>query len=326
MSDYRGLFTIDAAARYQNLPHEVIVTQLGPGLWTASAGTYRTVFVEGYSSIIAINTFGTPGMAASYRHAIEQTVPGKPIGTIIQSIDHLDHTGYGQVLAPSADVVAHELAAGVIAGRNADGQLPATHIIHGTDEELIIDGVAVRLQYPAPTMGTGNLGIQFLDHQVLFVIGPQAGARYGLFPDVHFRHFVPGIRQLITDDIDTVVTGRRAILNSYQALVALDYLIDFQTACQEALVAGTLQIWLLEPVGEFLYQRLADKWAHLDGFDIDNLGLSGLRCINHYYMGGWGLEDTNHPELIRSELPTPGNSDAIISPLDTDVFFQRWSQ
>lgn len=305
MTVLRGLFTIDEASAYLQREPEVTLTQLAPRLWTVTADSYRTVFAEGRTSVIAVNTFGTPAAAAAYRNIVAQTVPGKPIGTIIQTIDHLDHTGYGRVLAPDAEVITHELAAAVISGRGADGQLPPTRLVHGQGEKLELDGVSIEIRYPAPTVGTGNLGVYLPDARAMFIVGPQAGVRYGLFPDVHFRHLVPGLRELFSADVDVVVPGRRDAMDCGQAMLALDYLDDFQDACQHALVTVGLKIWLLEPVGEYLHAALSAKWGHLDGFGVRMLGLGGLRCINHYYMGGWGLEDTQEPERLYGKLAPP---------------------
>jgi len=141
----------------------VTVEQLADRLWTATAGTYRTVFAEARTSVIACNTFGTEAAARALRDAIAVVVPGKQIGTLVATIDHLDHSGCGAELAPHADVVAHRLTAEVMEGRKADRQLAATRIVDGAGEQLEIDGVRLELLYPGPTVGTGNLAVVFPD-------------------------------------------------------------------------------------------------------------------------------------------------------------------
>jgi hypothetical protein len=301
MTRFKGVFTIDADA-YLYKPQEVTAESLGDGLWTAACGTYRTVFAEGERSVIAFNTFGTPAMAEAYRDAIAAAVPGKPIETIVQTIDHLDHAGWGRVLAPGAVVVGHELAAAVIDGRGADGQLPVTRIVEGDGERMTIDGVTFALSYPAPTVGSGNLFAHFPAHGVTFGVGPQADAKYGMFPDIHFWHFVPAIRTVMERAPETFVPGRGRVMTRDEAETALDYVWDFQEACQRALVAGWVPIWLAEGMASFLDDELRPKWGHLDGFDEGNLGLGGTRCVDHYYQGGWGVQDSDEPGLLEREL------------------------
>lgn len=301
MTQLKGMFTIDADA-YLFAPQDVEVEQLGEGLWTASCGNYRTVFAEGGRSVIMVNTFGTPVMAEAYRDAIAAAVPDKPIKAIVQTIDHLDHAGWGRVLAPDATVVGHELAAAVIDGRGADGQLPITRIVQGSGERMTIDGVTLVLSYPAPTVGSGNLFAEFPEYGVVFGIGPQADANYGMFPDFHFWHFVPALRGLLERAPDTFVPGRGRVMTRDEAETALDYVSDFQDACQRALVSGVVEFWLLEAMATVLDEALRDKWGHLDGFNEGNLGLGGARCVNHYYQGGWGAQDSDEPELLEREL------------------------
>ena len=94
MQENRGLFTLDAAQAYLAKEPEMVTEQLSERLFTVSDGQVRTIFLAGENSVIAFDTFGTPGRARAYGKAIAAAIPGKPIGTIIYSHDHLDHAGF----------------------------------------------------------------------------------------------------------------------------------------------------------------------------------------------------------------------------------------
>jgi hypothetical protein len=290
-----GVFTIDASAHLERTD-PVVVDRLADGLWTAASGDYRAVFAEGTESIVAVNTFGTRATARAYRQAIESTVPGKPVGTLLCTIDHLDHAGYGTVLAPEAAVVAHELCARVIERRAASGQRRPGRVHASGREELTLDGVTLRLSYLGPTQGTGNVAVHFPDQRTLFLVGPRSDARYGLFPDVHFRHVTQIWREFASLDVDVVVPGRGACMDSAALRRAADYVDAVAEASQQAFADG-LPIWVLSVMADYVGQSLRDAFGDLGGFD-DHIGIAAMRLVHYYLMGGWGMEDTSAPETL----------------------------
>ena len=104
-----GLFTAPNAREYLEREPEMIVDRISGRLWTISDGVRRTIFLEGDSSVVAFDTFGTPGAAKAYHKAVEATIPGKPIGTVIYSHDHLDHAGFAEDFAPEAEIIADDV-------------------------------------------------------------------------------------------------------------------------------------------------------------------------------------------------------------------------
>jgi glyoxylase-like metal-dependent hydrolase (beta-lactamase superfamily II) len=290
-----GIFTIDAGS-YLERDVPLTVERLGDRLFTACAGDRGTVFVEGESSAIAVNTFGTPAAARAYRRAIEDALPGLALDTVVCTIDHLDHCGYAGVLAPEAEVVAHELCARVLASRGAIGQRPADRIVCGAGETLTLDGVAVHALYPRPSQGTGNLALHFAEQRALFVVGPRADARYGLLPDVHFRHLTNAWRELASLDVDVVIPGGGPMMDRAGLVRAADYLDALAEASQRAFAEG-LPIWELEPMAAYASSALGERFGDLDGFD-EHIGIAAIRSVHFYLMGGWGLEDTAEPERL----------------------------
>jgi hypothetical protein len=296
----RGIFTRDAES-YLLAGSPVTVERLAPGVWTATSRTYRTVFFEGDTSVTAVNTFGTPAAAKALRDAIQSTVPGKPLAGLISTLDHLDHTGYGAELGVTGECVGHALTERVITSRNASGQLPITRRISGHGAKVDIDGVAVSLIYAGPSVGTGNLAVE-LPGGVLFVVGPQGNARYGIFPDYHFRHVAGVWRRLADRDIEIVVPGRYGLLDVAGLHHAADYVDALAASCQAAFAQG-VPAWDVETVGQFVGGQLRAEFEDLDGFN-SQIAMAAARVVDHYRMGGWGLEDTAEPDRLLEYAPS----------------------
>ncbi len=278
----RGRYTLPAARLaflYEEPSLEVV--ELGPGLRTIGDGSHRTVFADGDDGVIAWDTLSTPGRARAYRAAI-----GREVGTVVYSNDHLDRSGWCSELAPEADRVAHEWCARVVELRGADGQLPVTRTINGT-EAL---GPA-RLVYPGPTSATGNLATHFPEHGVLYA--PETvlpNARYSLLPDWHIRNYSASLHGLLELDFETFIPGRYGLMTRAEFVDGLAFLDAVHETAQRAF-AESVAVWLFDAMEAFVKDRLAADWGSLDGFD-DNVGIMAFRIAHHYLTGGWSTEDT----------------------------------
>lgn len=291
MKEHRGIFTDAVVADYLAAEPAMQVDALGDGLWTVSDGKHRSIFAEAETSVIAFDTFGTPGRARAYKRAVADTVPGKPIGTIVYSHDHLDHAGFAADLAPEAAIVADALTAQVVRLREADGQLAPTQVVSGTHNTLSIDGRALELLNPGPTHGSGNLGAWFPEHKLLFMVDTVLpNARYGLMPDYHIGNFVKNMRSLLELDFETFVPGRFELTDRAGFETGCDYIEAVQEACQRAFIEF-VPIWVLEAMDGYCKAALGERFGHLDGF-AEHVGATAIRIVHHYLMGGWGLEDT----------------------------------
>ena len=300
MSEHHGIFTNDATQAYLAAEPDILTDQLSDRLWTISDGQGRSIFVEGDKSVVAFDTFGTPGRARAYRSAVENAVPGKPVGTVIYTHDHLDHAGYAADFAPDATIIADEMTAKVIKLRQADGQLPVTQTISGRENKLTLDGVEFLLINPGPTHGTGNLSAYFADERLLFscdTILPNA--RYGLMPDYHLANFVAYMRDFLELDFARFVPGRYEVTDRDQFSKGCDYIEAMGVACQQAFVE-MVPIWMHDAMAGYVKGALGEEFGDLDGFD-QHAGLTAIRVVHHYLMGGWGLEDTRTPGILLAD-------------------------
>lgn len=304
MPENRGLFTTDAAQAYLALEPELRTEKLSHRLWTVSDGVYRTIFLEGKTGVIAFDTFGTPGRARAYSRAVAEAVPGKPISTIIYTHDHLDHAGFAADLAPEAAIIADEMCAKVIRLRRAEGQRRPTRVLSGAEHRLTVDGMGLVLLNPGPTHGTGNLSAYFPEERLLFssdTILPSA--RYGFMPDYHIWNFVRFMRGFLALDWETFVPGRYEVADRARFEKGCDYLETIQVETQKAF-AEFVPVWVMDAIKGYVSGKIADRFGDLDGFD-EHIGMTSLRIVHHYLMGGYSLEDTPTPGiLLASEFPS----------------------
>lgn len=266
-------------------------TPVADGVWTAAAGDYCSIFASAGEEVVAVNGFGSPALAGAYAEAIRATVPGSRIVAVIASIDHLDHSAQASELAGAGELVAHELCARVLESR---GQRPTRLLAE--DAELELAGHRFSLLYRGPSQGTGNLAVHLPEQRLLFLLGPRADARYGLFPDMHFRHLTRVWRELAELEVDAVVPGRGPTMDVDGLRRAADYVDALAEASQRAFADG-LPIWVIEAMAPYAQEALQERFGDLDGFDR-HVGIGAIRLVHYYLMGGWGLEDTARPELL----------------------------
>lgn len=300
MSENRGLFTTDKAEAYLALEPELSVDKLSERLWTVSDGVCRTIFLEGDEGVVAFDTFGSPGRARAYARAVEKAVPGKAIRAVIYSHDHLDHAGFAADLAPEAEIIADELCAKVVKLRQAEGQRQVTRVVSGPENRIAVEGLELVLLNPGPTHGSGNLAAWFEPEKILFSSDTIfANARYGLLPDIHLRNFVRFMRGFLELDWSVFVPGRYELTDREGFAKGCDYIEAVQEACQQAFVEF-VPIWAYEPMQGYVANKLKDRFGDLDGFD-EHVGLTAIRIVHHYLMGGWSLEDAPAPGCLLAD-------------------------
>ena len=300
MSENRGKFTRDAAQAFLAHEPEMLVEKISDSIWTICDGTCRTIFMEGQTSVIAFDTFGTPGRARAYKRAIAEAIPDKAISTIIYSHDHMDHCGFGQDLAPDAEIIADEICAKVIRLRQAEGQSQVNRVLSGSNNEMSIDGCEFTLLNPGPTHGSGNISAWFEKDKILFSSDTVlANAKYGFVPDYHLCNFVKFMRGFLELDWDIFVPGRYGLTDRAGFEKGCDYIEAVQIESQNAF-AEFVPIWAFEPMKGYVINKLGERFGDLEGFE-DHAGQTALRIVHHYLMGGWGLEDTPEPSVLLAD-------------------------
>jgi len=292
--EHRGIFTIDGELPIQSFPRDMTYKPVRGPLWTISEGIYRSIFLVADSSIVAFDTFSTPGGARSYRQAVNRVCPTRSIQTIVYSHDHLDHTGYAADLKPEAEIIAHRRCHSVIEARDSDGQLPATETFDGEWTRYQIDGVSFELIFPGPTHGNGNLAVFLPDHNVLFMVDTVIpGVGYTFFPDWHLEPYLDTMRRLLSLDWDLFIPGHFWSLDRQGFKDNLAYYEEVCDAAERAIVDGVDPMDLQE-VQAYAEEQLG-SYQHLFRYH-EYIGQNLMRYMHHIQTGGWGLEGSREPE------------------------------
>lgn len=293
--EHGGIFTVPGSDAIQGAWRDITYVPLRDNIWTVSEGIYRSIFVEGEKSVIAFDTFSTPGGARAFAGAIQRVFPGKPVRTVVYSHDHLDHSGYAADLAPEAEIVAHDYCDRVIRARGSDGQSPATEVWRGERKAFRIDGVDFELIYPGPTHGDGNVAAYFPASRVLFMVDTVIpGVGYTFFPDWHLSPYVPVMRRFLGLDWDTFVPGHFWVTDRDGFVDNLDYYDKMAEFAQAALGAG-VDVDDYRDVVRFTERHLRPAYGHYFRFD-EYAAMNLCRYMTHFLTGGWGIEGNLAPD------------------------------
>ena len=59
-------------------------------------------------------------------------------------------------------------------------------------------------------------------------------------------------------------------------------------------------IWVMDAMQGYVANELKDQFGDLDGFE-EHIGLTSIRIVHHYLMGGWSTEDTPEPRILLAD-------------------------
>jgi glyoxylase-like metal-dependent hydrolase (beta-lactamase superfamily II) len=293
--EHCGVFTIGHNIPVQGAWRDITYQPVAHNIWTASEGIYRTIFLEGKKGCIAFDTLTTPGTARAYGAGIGRVFPGKPVHTIVYSHDHLDHTGYAADLAPHADIIAHDYANKVIAGRRSDGQLPATEVWSGERKAYRIDGCDFEMIYPGPTHGDGNAAAYFPQNRVLFMVDTvAAGVGYCYLMDWHLAPYIAVMRRFLSLDWDIFVPGHFWILTRQEFIDILDYW-ERQIEFAQQAVLDDINPHDMDALKGYTDEKSPAADRNLFRFH-EYAAINLSRYMQEYLCGGWGIEGNFVPD------------------------------
>lgn len=157
--------------------------------------------------------------------------------------------------------------------------------------------------HPGPTHGSGNVSAWFPEDRIFFSSDTILGnARYGFMPDYHLANFVRFMRGFLSLEWDRFVPGRYGLTDRAGFERGCDYLEAIQTESQNAF-QEFVPIWALEPMRKYVGDKLRSRFGDMEGFE-EHVGMTAIRIVHLYLMGGWGLEDTKSPGVLLAEQVT----------------------
>ncbi len=249
-------------------PDEFI--ELTDGIYAFRHGFNRSLVVDAGDTLAVFDTFDGEH-ARILRQVLADRFPGKPVGTVVYSHNHLDHIRGAGALSPERVIAHKDVMSHVRDFPYADDVLPVTQTIEG-DTEIMIGDTLLRMLY-LPRSHSETLYAAYLpDAKVLFLpdlMFKDAMPPFG-FPDWYYPGYIRALDRLLAVDAAHYVPthfdmGSREDLQGYR-----DMMVDFRETVVQALAKydhDAANGEYLRAVLKEVYPVLAERHGHRIGFD-----------------------------------------------------------
>lgn len=182
-----------------------ILEKLGKGVYFFSNGFYNNIFVATAEGVVITDPF--KGWGPHLKRAIRE-VTSQPVKFMIYSHAQFNHIGDAHLFADGAQIVAHNETARLLR-RYKDPGRPIPQIGFEKNYTLTLGGTEIRLIYPGPGHGNGNIMIHLPQSKVLMFVDAAAPKAV---PSKNFATNdiigqMTGIQKALKLDFDTFVAG-----------------------------------------------------------------------------------------------------------------------
>jgi glyoxylase-like metal-dependent hydrolase (beta-lactamase superfamily II) len=132
---------------------------------------------------------------------------GKPIRYVIYSHDHADHISDGEVLADTAQVVAHENARRTIIAERRPTAVP--QVTFSDRMAIELGGTTVELVYVGRNHSDNSIVMRFPKERLLFAVDfiPVKSVGFRDWPDAYIEDWIESLRRVEAMDFDQLVPG-----------------------------------------------------------------------------------------------------------------------
>jgi glyoxylase-like metal-dependent hydrolase (beta-lactamase superfamily II) len=136
---------------------------------------------------------------------------GKPIRYVVYSHDHADHISGGEVLADTAQIVAHENARRTIVAEKRPTAVPTVTFADRMAIEL--GGTTVELSYVGRNHSDNSIVMRFPKERLLFAVDwiPVKTVGFRDWPDAYIPDWIESLRRVEAMDFDQLVPGHGPI-------------------------------------------------------------------------------------------------------------------
>jgi glyoxylase-like metal-dependent hydrolase (beta-lactamase superfamily II) len=136
---------------------------------------------------------------------------GKPIRYVIYSHDHADHISGGEVLADTAQVVAHENARRTIIAEKRPTAVP--QVTFSDRMAIELGGTTVELSYVGRNHSDNSIVMRFPKERLLFAVDfiPVKAVGFRDWRDAYIQDWIESLRRVEAMDFDQLVPGHGPI-------------------------------------------------------------------------------------------------------------------
>lgn len=132
---------------------------------------------------------------------------GRPIRYVVYSHDHADHISGGEILADTAQVVAHENARRTIIAEKRPTAVP--QVTFSDRMAIEVGGTTVELAYVGRNHSDNSIVMRFPKERLLFAVDfiPVKSVGFRDWPDAYIEDWIESLRRVETMDFDQLVPG-----------------------------------------------------------------------------------------------------------------------
>lgn len=259
-------------------------------VWKAADGVYKYGPGQGFNSMFVVTNEGVVVFDSANSHhskgmlqAIKK-VTNQPVRYVVQSHNHWDHAGGGQVFRDQgATILAHaEAYEWMKANPHPDLALP-DEVWEGQRKNLVLGGKTIELHYVGVSHGLGMTISVLPKEKVTYIADIVTPNRvmFTIVPDFNIN----GWKQVLTDieklDFDTAIYSHSHAEGPFGSMkdvtLTREYIEDLQAAIMAEFQKGT-------PFGEVPSKIKLDKYKHWVGYD-DWLTMNIYRIMLDMWMG-----------------------------------------
>ncbi len=270
-------------------------------VWQAADGVYKYGTGHGFNSMFVITTDGVivfdsantqhaTGMLAAIKEMTDQ-----PVRYVVQSHNHWDHAGGGQVFRDQgATILAHvEAYQWMKANPHHDLALP-DEVWAGKRKDLILGGKTIELHYLGMNHGLG-MTISFLPkEQVSFIADLVTPNRvlFTIVPDFNITEWVRSLKEIEKIDFNKAIYSHT---HSEQPFGSMQDVVLTREFIEDLQAAITAQFKLGTPFEEIPGKIELKKYKDWVGYK-EWLGMNTLRVMLDMWMGPYPWRPTPHYE------------------------------
>lgn len=260
------------------------------GITKAAEGVYQYSQGHGFNSMFVVSNNGVAVFdPASNQHSLGmlnaiREVTDKPIRYVVQSHNHWDHAGGGQIFRDQgATIIAHQEAYQWMKDNpHPDLALP-DELWAGNNKAIVLGDTTIELNYMGASHGLGMTVALLPQKKVAYIADLVTPERvmFSVVPDFHINGWKKALKEIETMDFETAIFSHSHLDTPFgtkeHVVMEREYIEDLEAAIMAEFQKGT-------PFLEIPNKIKLEKYQHWYGYN-EWLPMNTLRVMLDMWMG-----------------------------------------